>query len=67
MATQLTLDKGHPGVGVVSTEDRLLEEPRRLLGNVDGDALGVSGRFVDLDKQPVVALRIARRPCRSRA
>jgi len=35
MATQLALDKGDPGVGVVTAEDGLLEERRRLRGNLD--------------------------------
>ena len=60
MTAQLPLNEADPGVDVVSAEDRLLEEPHRLLRNLDSDAFRIRGRFVDLDKQPVVALRIAR-------
>ena len=41
MAAQLALNEGYPGAGVVNPEDRLLEEPHRLLGDVDGDPLRV--------------------------
>src|SRR2546425_8007329 len=39
MAAQLALNEGYPGAGVVNPEDRLLEEPHRLLGDVDRDLL----------------------------